>query len=81
MIKYNILAADDSPTFLKVIEHFLKRAGYNVHLAKDGIECLLMAKKIKPDIKISYPSEFSFVKSASNVSLFCSKEWDSKANG
>jgi DNA-binding response OmpR family regulator len=50
MSKQTILAIDDSPTILKILEVILKQAGYEVAIAHDGLEGIHLAKQIKPDL-------------------------------
>jgi DNA-binding response OmpR family regulator len=50
MSKQTILAVDDSPTILKILEVILKQAGYEVVIAHDGLEGIHLAKQIKPDL-------------------------------
>ncbi len=52
MSKYKILAVDDSPTILKILDVILKQAGYEIFLAHDGLEGIRTAKEIKPDLMI-----------------------------
>ena len=51
MIK-KILAVDDSPTILAIIQDMLESAGYEVLSAVDGQEALDKARKEKPDLII-----------------------------
>lgn len=52
MSKHTILAIDDSPTILKILEVILKQAGYEVAVAHDGLEGIHLAKQVKPDLII-----------------------------
>lgn len=45
-----ILIADGSPTIRNVAESLLKKHGYEVFSAKDGVEALRLAKTHRPDI-------------------------------
>ena len=45
-----ILAIDDSPTILRVVQTVLARAGYTVHTAADGEEGLRLAHELRPDL-------------------------------
>lgn len=47
-----VLVVDDSITVRKVTERFLQRNGYDVMLAKDGIEALEAIEEQKPDIML-----------------------------
>lgn len=52
MSKQTILAIDDSPTILKILEVILKQAGYEVAVAHDGLEGIHVAKQMKPNLII-----------------------------
>jgi len=52
MPKHKILAIDDSPTILKILDVILNQAGYEPYLAHDGIEGIKLAKEVKPDLII-----------------------------
>jgi DNA-binding response OmpR family regulator len=45
-----ILAVDDVPANLEILFHTLERAGYNVHVAADGMEALHVAATTPPDL-------------------------------
>ena len=45
-----ILAVDDNPQNLKILEHMLKKNGYNPVTAKNGIEALDIVQKAQPDL-------------------------------
>lgn len=45
-----VLVVDDEPKILKVIEHSLRREGYEIHTAMDGQQALEAAERIKPDL-------------------------------
>lgn len=47
-----ILVVDDEPQILKVVEHSLRREGYQVFTAADGEQALITAEKIRPDLII-----------------------------
>lgn len=46
----SILLADDSQTFLMYVGILVKRLGYQIYLAKDGVEAIKLAKEKKPSI-------------------------------
>lgn len=46
----SVLLADDSQTFLMYIGLLVKRFGYTVYVAKDGLEALKTAKEKKPSV-------------------------------
>jgi CheY-like chemotaxis protein/Tfp pilus assembly protein PilZ len=46
----SVLLADDSQTFLMYIGLLIKRFGYKVYVAKDGLEALKIAKEKKPSV-------------------------------
>ncbi|MEW6108083.1 MAG: response regulator [Nitrospirota bacterium] len=46
----SILLADDSHTFLMYVGILVKRLGYNIYLARDGVEAIKLAKEKKPSI-------------------------------
>ena len=43
-----ILIADDEPNILISLEYLMKRAGYEVHVARDGQEALDALRALKP---------------------------------
>lgn len=43
-----ILIADDEPNILISLEYLMKREGFEVHLARDGQEALLMLQRERP---------------------------------
>jgi CheY-like chemotaxis protein len=45
-----ILLVDDDPHLLELIKTVLEQKGYDVMVAHSGQECLVMLKKIKPDL-------------------------------
>lgn len=48
--KVKILIADDEPNILDILSFNLSAAGYEVFLAKDGLEALEKARLMKPDL-------------------------------
>ncbi|MDF1543093.1 MAG: response regulator [Anaerosomatales bacterium] len=50
MASARILAVDDSPTILAMLEEILVSAGYEVLTAEDGAEALESARNGKPDL-------------------------------
>ena len=48
--KKTILVVDDERDLLDLIEYNLKKEGYDVLKAEDGLEGIRMAKKYKPDL-------------------------------
>lgn len=49
---YKILVVDDEPDIIEFISYNLKKDGYEVVVAYDGIEAISVAKKEKPDLLI-----------------------------
>lgn len=49
-ITQTILVADDNPTNLNLIAHFLHRGGFRIVTAKSGDEAFLVAEKEPPDL-------------------------------
>ena len=49
---FKILLVDDEPDILEIISYSLKSAGYNVCTAKNGIEAVKQAEKMKPHLII-----------------------------
>lgn len=47
-----ILVVDDDPKILKVIEHSLRREGYQIFTAADGEQALHLAEKVRPGLII-----------------------------
>ena len=43
-----ILIADDEPNILMSLEYLMKREGYTVHLARDGVETLEVLRRERP---------------------------------
>jgi two-component system alkaline phosphatase synthesis response regulator PhoP len=50
--KQKILIVDDEPDILELIEYNLKKEGYTVFTANNGLEAIQMAKKHTPDLII-----------------------------
>ena len=48
--QYKILVVDDEKDIQEFIEYNLKKEGYDVFLANNGIEAIEQTKKIKPDL-------------------------------
>jgi two-component system alkaline phosphatase synthesis response regulator PhoP len=51
-VKQKILIVDDEPDILELIEYNLKKEGYQVYLAGNGLEGINIAKKVHPDLII-----------------------------
>lgn len=47
-----ILVVDDDPKILKIVEHSLRREGFEVIMAADGERALAVAEKARPDLII-----------------------------
>ncbi|MTI82005.1 MAG: response regulator transcription factor [Firmicutes bacterium] len=47
---HKILTVDDDPKVLKVLEHSLKREGFNVIQAESGLDALTRVKEANPDL-------------------------------
>jgi DNA-binding response OmpR family regulator len=47
-----ILVVDDEPRILQVVRDYLERAGYGVHVAREGTAALAAARSEKPDMII-----------------------------
>lgn len=43
-----ILIADDEPNILVSLEYLMKREGYAVHVARDGVEALEVLRRVHP---------------------------------
>lgn len=50
--KQKILVVDDEPDILELIEYNLKKEGYQVYIAANGLEAISSAKKHSPDLVI-----------------------------
>lgn len=48
--KIKILIVDDEPDIREILDYNLSKAGYKVHKAKNGLEGVSKAKKLKPDL-------------------------------
>ncbi|KAB2851473.1 MAG: response regulator [Hyphomicrobiaceae bacterium] len=46
----SVLVVDDEPNILLSLEFIMKKAGYTVHLARDGEEALAEIGKARPDL-------------------------------
>ncbi|GAW92712.1 response regulator transcription factor [Calderihabitans maritimus] len=49
-MKQTILVVDDEPKILKILEHSLRREGFEVVKAADGEEAVMLAQEKKPDL-------------------------------
>lgn len=47
-----ILVADDDPLLARLVEHKLRRAGFDVVLANDGMKALSMAAELRPALLV-----------------------------
>ena len=47
-----IMVVDDDPTVRKLVSEVLKREGFDVTIAKDGIDAMVTLKAEKPDVLI-----------------------------
>jgi len=43
-----VLIADDEPNIVISLEYLMKREGYEVHVARDGVQALEALRRIKP---------------------------------
>jgi two-component system alkaline phosphatase synthesis response regulator PhoP len=50
--KFKILIADDEPDILEFLSYNLKKEGYDVVTAEDGLQAVNKARQIKPDVII-----------------------------
>ena len=48
-----ILAVDDSPSIRQMVSYTLKRAGFDVYEAEDGVEALEIAKQVDVDMVLT----------------------------
>lgn len=48
--KGSILLVDDQEDVRELLRFILERKGYQVHTAGDGVQCLRMAKTLRPDL-------------------------------
>jgi DNA-binding response OmpR family regulator len=51
-MKYRILAIEDDPDILYIIEYILKEEGYEVHTSSDGANIIEQVNQINPDLII-----------------------------
>ena len=49
-MRKKILVADDEPNIVVALEYLLQRAGYEVHVARDGDEALRQVEAHVPDL-------------------------------
>ncbi len=49
---FRVLAVDDEPSILRLIEHNLTQAGYAVETARDGREALARVESDRPDVVV-----------------------------
>jgi DNA-binding response OmpR family regulator len=49
-VTHKILIADDEPNILISLEFLMKREGYEVSVARDGIEALAAIAATRPDL-------------------------------
>ena len=47
-----ILIVDDDPTVQKLVSSILLAEGYDVAIAKDGLDAMILLKKEKPDLLV-----------------------------
>jgi CheY-like chemotaxis protein len=59
----SILLADDNQTFLMYIGILIRRLGYQIFLARDGLEALKIAKEKKPTTGLYYAKTGWFIMS------------------
>lgn len=52
MTKANVLVVDDDPDIRVMLSTVLEAEGYSVSAGKDGVECLELVRKAKPDLLI-----------------------------
>jgi len=52
MTKANVLVVDDDPDIRVMISTVLEAEGYSVAVGKDGVECLELIRRSKPDLLI-----------------------------
>lgn len=48
--KHHVLIADDFPNNIQILEMILKKEGYRISVAYDGVEALKMVKRTMPDL-------------------------------
>ena len=49
-MSYRILLVDDEPDILEILGYNLKKEGYEVFMAEDGLQAIVQAKKHKPHL-------------------------------
>jgi len=49
-MSYRILIVDDEPDILEILGYNLKKEGYEVFMAEDGLQAIVQAKKHKPHL-------------------------------
>ena len=49
-MSYRILTVDDEPDILEILGYNLKKEGYEVFMAEDGLQAIVQAKKHKPHL-------------------------------
>ena len=49
-MSYRILLVDDEPDILEILGYNLKKEGYKVFMAEDGLQAIVQAKKHKPHL-------------------------------
>ncbi len=49
-MSYRILLVDDEPDILEILGYNLKKEGYEVFIAEDGLQAIVQAKKYKPHL-------------------------------
>ena len=49
-MSYRILIVDDEPDILEILGYNLKKEGYKVFMAEDGLQAIVQAKKHKPHL-------------------------------
>lgn len=49
-MEQTVLVIDDSPTETRILAHILRKAGYRVETAADGLEGVEMARRLRPDL-------------------------------
>ena len=51
-MSYRILLVDDEPDILEILGYNLKKEGYEVFMAEDGLQAIVQTKKHKPHLII-----------------------------
>lgn len=49
-MSHHVLVADDEPNILVSLEFLMKREGYQVSVARDGVQALATIREAKPDL-------------------------------